>query len=155
MPREKKVSAVEDGQRLDLKGHCTVSLDQESRTFVVRIFGRVTVNEVVQFFREFERFVEENFDGKKFNIALNVDEAAHYSYKILKLARQGIVTQKRKAFVSWVAAVNSYDSTVTLRNKSNHEKNLTFFQNEKDALEFLLLKSVQENARTTYVGGEA
>lgn len=149
-----KVDVAANLWRATMSEHCLALFDKESKTFIVRIFGHVSEDEVVQLYQRLDFLVEEKYENQKFNIVLNVDEAAHYSYKILKLAREGIVNMKRKDFVGWVAAVNEDKSTVDFRNINNHEKKLTFFQNEKDALTFLLLKNQEQDRHNILVGDE-
>jgi len=116
---------------------CSVAFDKITSTFIIRIFGRVDENEVTRFFEEYENYVEQVYAQKKFNVIINVNDAAHYSYRILKLARVALENQKRRDFIDRLAAINEKMDVVDFRNSGNQEAYLRFFQNEKDALEYL------------------
>ena len=115
----------------------TVLFDETTSTFIIRIFGRTTENQVVALFQVYEEYVDKIVKNSRFNIIINVDNEAHSSIIVLKRIRELLENQKHKDRIANIVAVNENKTVVDMRNESSESKLLPFFLNETDAIQFL------------------
>jgi hypothetical protein len=122
----------------------TVHFDEMTSTFIIRIFGRTTENQVVALFQAYEEYVDKIVKNSRFNIIINVDNEAHSSIFVLKRIRKLLENQKRKDKIANIVAVNENKIVVDMRNESSESKLLPFFISEKDAIQFLMHKKLSD-----------
>ena len=115
----------------------TIVYDKSISTFIVRISGRTTEQDVVHCFQDYDKAVRDNFGHQKFNVIINVDEAAHSSIVVLRLIRTSLEQQPYKEYIAHIVAVNENPSTVAARNANPASNLLPFFINESEAKEYL------------------
>ena len=115
----------------------TIIYEKSISTFIVRIFGRTTEQDVINCFQDYEKTVRDNFGHKKFNIIINVDEEAHDSIAVLRLIRASLENQPYQEYIANIVAVNENPHTVAARNVNSASNLLPFFINEGKAKEYL------------------
>jgi hypothetical protein len=115
----------------------TITYDKSISTFIIRIFGKTTEQDVIRCFQEYNQNVRENFGNEKFNIIINVDEEAHDSIRTLRLIRYSLENQPHKEYVANIVAVNENPMTVAARNANTSSNILPFFINEDEAKKYL------------------
>lgn len=113
--------------------------DKSISTFIIRISGETTEQDVINCFRHYYKIVEENFEGKDFNVIINVDEEAHSSIAVLRLIRSSLENQEHREFIANIVAVNENPMKVAMRN-SNSKDLLPFFLNEVEAKRYISTK---------------
>ena len=95
----------------------TVLFDETTSTFIIRIFGRTTENQVVALFQMYEEYVDKIVKNSRFNIIINVDNEAHSSIIVLKRIRELLENQKHKDNIANIVAVNENKTVVDMRNE--------------------------------------
>ena len=113
--------------------------DKSIATFIIRISGRTTEQEVIDCFRNYDKILEENFEEHKFSIIINVDEEAHSSIAVLRRIRTALENQKYREYIANIVAVNENPFTVAVRN-ANPDQLLPFFLNEAEAKQYIAAK---------------
>jgi hypothetical protein len=108
----------------------------ESRTFVMRFFGKPSEEDVARGFQEFESLIESSYGGNAFGIVLNVTEEAHYSFPVLKSIRAGMTGLKRRDFIGAISAVNELQEKVDYRNGMDETGVMPFFREEAEAIAY-------------------
>jgi hypothetical protein len=124
----------------------TTIYEKSISTFIIRIFGKTTEQDVINCFQEYNTSVKENFGHKKFNIIINVDEEAHRSLTVLRLIRYSLENQPYREYIANIVAVNENPMTVEARNAAPSSNVLPFFINEDEAKKYLSDK-IQEKER--------
>jgi hypothetical protein len=120
--------------------------DPSISTFIIRISGKTTEQDIIDCFEDYYNIVKENFDNQKFSVIINVDEEAHSSIAVLRLIRASLETQKHREYITDVLAVNENPMTVAARN-ANPNDPLPFFINEDEARQYLSAK-IQKSQRS-------
>lgn len=115
----------------------TIIYDESISTYIIRIFGQTTEEDVINCFQDYDKKVRENFGNKKFNIIINVDEEAHSSITVLKLIRSSLENQPHREYIANIVAVNENPMTVAARNADTFNNSLPFFINEDAAKKYL------------------
>ena len=123
---------------------CTTNYDRLTSTFTIRILGKITEQDIITCFQDYEKTVVENFGGKKFNVIINVDEKAHSSIAVLRLIRSSLENQKYRDYIANIVAVNENPLTVAMRNSYAASRRLPFFVDEGEAKQYLS-RRMQEN----------
>jgi len=114
-----------------------IVFDQSISTFIIRIFGRTTEQDVINCFQDYDKTVQENFGHKKFSIIINVDEEAHHSLPVLRLIRHSLENQPHREYIANIVAVNENPVTVAARNSMPASNMLPFFSNEDEAKKYI------------------
>jgi hypothetical protein len=115
----------------------TIIYDESIATFIIRILGKTTEQDVLTCFQGYNTIVRENFGNQKFNILINVDEEAHNSITVLKLIRYSLENQPHREYIANIVAVNENPLTVAARNADTSSNSLPFFINEDEAKKYL------------------
>jgi hypothetical protein len=115
----------------------TIIYDKSISTFIIRIFGKTTEQDVINCFRDYDKIVSENFGNYKFNVMINVDEEAHSSMTVLGLIRSSLENQPKREYIANIVAINENPMTVAARNTNRSSNNLPFFINEDAAKKYL------------------
>jgi hypothetical protein len=113
--------------------------DKSISTFIIRISGKTTEQDVIDCFQNFDKIVEKNFERQRFSIIINVDEEAHSSIAVLRRIRSSLENQKYREYIANIVAVNENPLTVAARN-ANSDNLLRFFLNEAEAKQYIAAK---------------
>ena len=121
--------------------------DPSLSTFIIRLSGKTTEQDVIDCFQNYSKLVEENFAHKKFSIIINVDEEAHGSIAVLRRIRSALEGQKHREYIADIVAINENPLTMAARNASP-EQLLPFFLNEAEARQYIATRIQNQRDRT-------
>ena len=125
----------------------TILYDESISTFIIRIFGKTTEQDVINCFQDYNDKVRENFGNNKFSIIINVDEEAHRSMAVLRLIRYSMENQPHRENIAHIVAINENPMAVAARNANPSSNVLPFFINKDEAKKYLSDK-MQENGKS-------